>query len=136
MIDLNSMIPFASSLYQPTKLYGSDNAEKAIASYGTNYQSNALNGDYFITPLYCIGGETILDVSLMKNPAGGIIDIYIDNTLNTSGYDTYAASNTNLVLSVSVGALSTGNHILKFVLNSKNASSSAYIFTLYGVRLR
>lgn len=94
-------------------------------------QSPIANGDSFSQSFVLAAGTYTLYVLGWTNTNRGKIDWYIDNVLNISGQDWYAGVLTsNIVLSGTVTVIGSGRHILKAVVNGKNASSSDYAATL------
>lgn len=127
--------PQPGSVFFPTYLYTSGGAKKAIYTYQYHSQVSAVNGDYFIIPVYCSGSETIIDLNLYKMSDGGKFDLYINDVLDSSGYDGYASSPAYAVTSISLTqAVTAGWNTIKIVLNGTNGSS--YYFKTGGVRLR
>lgn len=138
-----TLMPRLRAFFTPTYLYASNGAEKSLRCInGYHLQSSSADADYMICPVFCSGSETICDVSIYKNTDRGIFDLYVSNNdttynLDSSGYDIYNSSPSAILISVTLTrSLVAGWNYLKFVINSKNVSSSNYYFGIYGVRLR
>lgn len=129
--------PAINNFYTPWKLYSGADVEKSIKRYGTCYQNANADGDYFLFKIWCIGNETVLDLSWQKGPACGIFDIYLNDVLDSSSYDGYSGTSPNTLTSITLTRnVIPGMNVFKFKVNGKNASSTAYQFTAYGVSLR
>lgn len=129
--------PIIGSITLPNSLKSSENVEKLIAFPGYAAQGYAANGDYMTFTMYCAGTETHLEISIYKSVSRGIFDIYINGILDSSGYDTYAASGSASILDVLLSQpIIAGWNTIVFKVNGKNASSSGYYINIYGVRLR
>jgi hypothetical protein len=130
--------PKLRTFFVPSYLYSSGNVEKSIKSTnGYHFQNSPATGDYFYVEVFCSGSETILDVSWYKDANRCIFDIYVNGVLDSSSYDGYASSPTVLLTSITLlSSVRSGWNEIKFLVNGKNASSSNYILSLYGVRLR
>jgi hypothetical protein len=92
------------------------------------------NGNAVSWPFYCGTGTYTLNIALYKSTNLGILDAYIDN-VEIASFDCYAATLTYSVVSETSIALSEGAHTLKFVIDGKNGSSSAYILVLNNIML-
>lgn len=129
--------PKVCTLFRATKAYTSADVEKALQNIGYDIQTSAADGDYCIIPVYCVNNETIMDLSWQKAASRGIFNIYINNVLDSSGYDGYAASATALASSITLTQpLLSGWNEIKIKINGKNASAIGYNFNIYGVRIR
>lgn len=147
MIKLNGPISKSyADVYKPfsggnvgAKLYQSDGTRKQIGvtTSGALYQPSPANGDYFIFPIFCIGSETHLDISYVTDTDCGIVDIYVNGVIDTSGLDLYASSSTapNTAIALTQPIIARWNEI-KFVVSGKNASSSDYVAAFKRVALR
>lgn len=92
------------------------------------FQSAAVNGDTFTNGFMLRPGTYTMSVLGITGPARGIIDWYIDDRLVVTGQDWYtvgATFNTEKTATVQVTGPSPW-HVLKGVLNGKNASSTGY----------
>jgi hypothetical protein len=131
--------PRPRTFFVPTYCYTSGNVEKSLRCYqGQHYQAaSPSNGDYLIIPIYCNGGETILDLSWYKTTDRSIFDLYVNGLLDSSGYDGYNSSTSITYTQITLSrTIISGWNELKFVVNGKNASSTNYYCGIYGVRLR
>lgn len=96
-----------------------------IYSYQSGYPNAASAGWNFV----CEAGNYTFDVLYMKATQTGIIDFYIDGASIATGLDTYAAGTTwNQVYTITVNGLAAGLHTFKYIVNGKNAASTAYAF--------
>lgn len=101
------------------------NASQDFSHYA--YQNPAANGNTFTTSIMLRAGTYTLSVLGITANNKGKIDWYVDDVLQISGQDWYSSSATyNVVKSGSITVVGDGYHILKGVVNGKNASSSAY----------
>lgn len=96
------------------------------------FQSTAANGDTFTNRFLLKAGTYTFYALGRKGTGAGKIDWYVDNILIQSAQDWYnAAAANNTVLSVSNVIINTsGLHVLKGVVNGKNASSSGFAINL------
>ena len=92
----------------------------------------AADGDTFTQSFMLEGGTYSFIVVGFTDVNRGKIDWYIDDVLVVSGEDWYSASSTYNVVKTHTSITVTGNgrHVLKGVINGKNASSSGYFYTL------
>ena len=66
---------------------------KALKSLnGMDYPDTSENGDEYYFYVYKFSNEAIIDLSYNKNTICGIFDLYINDVLDSSGYDGYAAT--------------------------------------------
>lgn len=86
---------------------------------------------------FCAGGETTLDIFVSKGSTRPIIDIYVNNVLDSAGYDLYNSSTVDATVTISLTqAIIAGFNEIRIVVNSKNGSSTAYDTAIYGLRVR
>ncbi len=130
--------PRMRSFFQPSYLYNSSLVEKQLKSANAIHaQISAANGDILIIPVFCAGGESILEISYNKDNLRGIFDLYINGVLDSGGYDGYAAAYTTAFISITLSkAINEGWNEIKLIINGKNASSTAYYYNICGVRLK
>jgi len=85
----------------------------------------------------CDGTETKLEISNRAGIAKAMWDLYINNVLDSSGYDDYAASaadvHREIVLTIPVRP---GLNTIELRVNGKNASSTGYDVFVYGASLQ
>jgi hypothetical protein len=119
------------------KATNSADAESDITYDWGMSRVNTGNGGKYYFYTVCDGTETKLDLSYYKNAANGIFDVYLNNTLDTSGVDFYAAGDASagLTITLTVKPIS-GLNTVKLVCNGKNAGSSSYAMTIRGVVMR
>ena len=111
--------------------WGANGAYDGPASLGSS------DGDYSICSVYKTASESIINIGVRKSSLYGIFDIYINDVLDSSGYDLYASSGSDAMLIVSTTiSLISGWNTLKFKINGKNESATRYGIGIYGVRLR
>lgn len=112
-------------------------AWEMIMQVGTIYNfyarsTNHNDGDGFSQDIWLAGGTYTLEIIYVKANNAGIIDVYVDNNLQGS-IDEYAAATSydNSVQFTGI-SLAAGKHVLKFVVNGKNASSANHYCYLTG----
>lgn len=104
-----------------------NNASQNYAHYV--FQSTAANGDTFTHGCWLKAGTYTMSMLGVTATSAGIIDWYIDTVIIAAltGQDWYVASPAfNVIKTGSVTVVGDGYHVIKGVVNSKNASSSAY----------
>ena len=97
---------------------------------------NTSNGDNITLNFYAPAGTYELN---FNNPLGsnrGIVDIDID-AVEKGSFDGYAAANNFINISQLTGIVigTSGAHTLKFRIDGKNGSSTAYLILLSGIHL-
>ena len=86
---------------------------------------------------FCAGGETTLDIFVSKGSTRPIIDIYVNNVLDSAGYDLYNSITVDATVTISLTqAITAGYNEIRIVVNGHNGSSTAYDTAIYGVRIR
>lgn len=93
----------------------------ALTYYGYQ-QSSPANGNACTLPFY--GSRVALIAG--KNTNCGMVDLYVDDVLYAGGIDLYASAVLKDVVVSAIEGLQFGPHVLKIVVNGKNASSSGY----------
>lgn len=97
------------------------------------YQNSSNNGDTFTQGFWLQAGTYTFEVLGNKADNRGIVDWYVDGVPIVTGQDWYASPQSSGVV-ISNGSITVngdGYHILKGVVNGKNASSSNYFITLW-----
>jgi hypothetical protein len=95
------------------------------------FQNPAANGDTFTQSAFLRAGSYTLYVRGVTANNIGKIDWYIDNVLVLAGQDWYSAGLTyNVLKSTPLTIVGDGYHVLKGVVNGKNASSSNFFMSL------
>jgi len=85
------------------------------------------NGDSFSHSFWLRAGTYTFGVLGVRGTIGGKVDWYLDNVLIISGQNWYHSSDEyNHVKENSVTVVGDGYHVLKAVVNGKDAASSAY----------
>lgn len=84
--------------------------------------------------LLCEGNETHLIVGTKKTSNDGIFDVYVNNVLDSSGYDDYNATDANTTRNITlIQPIRKGWNEIKLKLNGKNAASTNYGIDVYGI---
>ncbi len=98
----------------------------------TQYEENTgthANGDALQQHFFLASGAYTLSVLGISGANRAKVDWYIDGVSVVTGQDWYSASTTyNVVMTAAVTVTGNGDHILKAVVNGKNASSADYYF--------
>jgi hypothetical protein len=95
------------------------------------YLASPANGDSFTNSCVLAAGTYTFYAQGESGSNRGKIDWYVDSTLVASAQDWYnAAATVNTVNSFSVTLSTSGYHVVKGLVNGKNASSSSYYITL------
>jgi hypothetical protein len=95
------------------------------------FQSAAANGDTFTNGFFLKAGTYTFSALGITSTDRGLIDWYIDNVKVVSLQDWYAAATTrNVIKTASVTVTGDGYHVLKGVVNGKNAASTSFIMVL------
>lgn len=95
------------------------------------YQNTAANGDTFTQSVFLRAGTYTFSALGLTGTSEGIIDWYIDNVSFITGQDWYSSPAVhNVIKTGSCTVIGDGFHVLKGVINGKNASSSSYYRTL------
>lgn len=108
-------------------------------SIGANFMAAtnnqvAADGDRFYMYMYADGTETKLMLSTLQYSSHPIFDIYINGTLDSAGYDDYAAAAVILNRYITLTQkLRIGFNEIQFRVNGKNVASSDYYMTFFGV---
>lgn len=109
-------------------------------AYAVNQRQDtpAADGDTFTQSFTLTAGTYTFVVVGYTDANRGKIDWYIDDVLIVSGQDWYSATGTYNVVKTHTGITvsGSGRHVLKGVVNGKNASSSGYFYTLTKYWLR
>jgi hypothetical protein len=126
-------LPTRADLYHDESTVVTGNALAVTIDTGQidNYfarQSASANGDSFTQSVFLRAGTYTFSVEGQTNAANGMIDWYLDGSTFTTGQDWYSAAQTkNVVKTVSsVVIANDGYHVLKGVVNGKNASSTGF----------
>lgn len=91
----------------------------------------AANGDTFTQSVFLRAGLYTFSVLGIADTDKGLHDWYLDNVLFVLGQDWYAAATTrNVIKTVTVTVPNDGYHVLKCVVNGKNAGSTGYTNSL------
>lgn len=110
---------------------------KAVTVTSNSQAASGANGDKYIIDLYLKGDETKLELGTVKGPAKGIFDLYVNDVLDSSGYDDYAAGTTDSSREITLTeTVHNGYNIIELRVNSKNAASSGYLLAVYGVMVQ
>jgi len=131
MID-NITQPLIVTHTMPSRLYASDGTTlKQLGFRYSGYQIvNNVDGDKMFAYFTCKGNETKLYIRSFKDTNSGIWDLYVNNVLDSSGYDSYAAA-VGVSLKITLTQpIKKGLNIIEFRVNGKNASSAGYKITI------
>jgi hypothetical protein len=106
--------------------YSSGNGLPAITQAGGAF---ANNGDWFLFPeISCMSGTYTIILFGIKGSDRGKVDLYLDNTLISSGHDLYNAGPIDGSFTTTGVTISgSGVHVFKAVVNGKNGSSTDYL---------
>lgn len=149
MIKLNSSVgkPYVDSMYPPG--YGVVRASYSIRSDGSTIAGlnvtaipgydrpiteENLSSLVFFIP--ASGNETTVTILHHTSSDRPIFDLYINDVLDSSGYDQYSASDVhNLITVTPINTINRGWNKITLKCNGKNASSTGYKMYVAGVRL-
>jgi len=114
------------------RIIGSDGTVKKIVhdttstKYGTTCD-NPENGDEYEFYVFGCKGATKLSMWYYKGPDAGTWDLYINDQLDSSGYDEYSSSYDYAFREIDLTE-DVPDGVVKFTMkvNGKNASSSGY----------
>lgn len=120
---------------RPSKLLDNPGTtNKPISHDYRSYQGTPADGDRIFMYVVCDGDETVLDLGTEKGSFAGIFDLYINNVLDSSGYDDYAAATAAVFRRITLTeSIKRGLNTIELRVNGKNASSSNYYILVYGV---
>ena len=125
--------PKRATMWHDASLVTAGNALLRQHSTSDNYftdslQNTSANGDTFTHSFFVEAATYTLSVLGVTASGHGKIDWYVDNVLQgAGGQDWYSGSVVrNVVQTQSVTVIGDGYHVLKGVVNGKNASSAGY----------
>ncbi|OGV36147.1 MAG: hypothetical protein A2020_12140 [Lentisphaerae bacterium GWF2_45_14] len=96
----------------------------------------AADGDNFTVNFSCPAGTYRFDINIIKNTNAAKLDMFVDAAKILDAGDYYAAVASAIeITSITGVALTAGSHTLKFAINGKNASSSAYIINMSAIQI-
>lgn len=123
---------------RPSKLTASDGVTLKKINHGiTSYQQNPANGDRFYIYFICSGDEDALQLGSYEGKNSGIFDIYINNNLDSSGYDNYNVRDVDIHRQISLyRPIIIGFNLIELRVNGKNIKSSRYFLFIYGASLQ
>ncbi len=108
----------------------------SAASYTYIANGSAAQNDAIGQPLRLAAGSWNLTLMFLANSSYGIITVKLDG-VSVGTIDCYAASATwNQTATVSFTVPTDGEHVVSFVLATKNASSSGYGSVIESLQLR
>lgn len=111
--------------------------DKNMSTLTTDRASTGENGDKYIVYALCMGDETQLEASFYYFSDEGIWDLYINDVLDSSGYDAYTGGGTDMQIRVTLAnPLPAGINKIELRINGKNALSNNYFLRVYGMRLK
>ena len=96
--------------------------------YAINSTANCNDGDRYMCNMILEPGTYQFILLGITNSSSGIVDLYVDGVLVGSGIDLYSASTAYNVNSIvnNVSVIGNGYHLIEWVVNGKNGSSSDY----------
>lgn len=100
---------------------------------GAGYYASGVNtiNNWIEFRTFVSEGDWLIKVKCRRQSNSGIATVKIDGV--TAGtMDFYAASATETVRTLVISALPVGFHVIRFAMDSKNASSSAYSWNIGG----
>lgn len=108
-----------------------------VPIYTVSSADSGANGDkyflYFYTPT---GTETIIEISTLKAPSAGKWDLYVNGSVDTTGYDDYAAADAPVIRRITLSSsLLVGENLVELRVNGKNGASSGYYINVFGVSI-
>lgn len=132
--------PLPGQIWPLTGVYATGGGIRPWSVFGAYSGANtgtSSDGDYAVARVYATGFETVLYIGTRKASVFGVFDLYINDVLDSSGYDLYASTSVDSVLIITLTIpLARGWNQIKIKMNGKNAASSNYGFGCYGVRLQ
>ena len=139
-------MPFRTSLPAPLKLREQTRIGKATNNAGVElvlnatsipyeYQQVPNNSDNFYYYLICSGSETTLRLIYRKSNDCGIVDLYINGVLDSSGYDMYSAgpAYNDTLITLTIKPIAGINTILLKTNGKNGASTNYYFYSMYAV---
>jgi len=137
---INNEIVYVLNKYtRLSRLYASNGTtlKKINHSQSSSVQDSPLNGDKLQMFFICDGTETKLDMYSVLDINCGIFDLYINNVLDSSSYDEYAAVLAGLDREITLTQpIKNGLNTIELRVNSKNVASSNYAINLGGTSLQ
>ena len=137
---INNKITFLLNRYTiVSRLYATDGTTLKKINHSQLYstQNNPADGDKLQLFFICDGTETKLEITTRPRSGNGIFDIYINNVLDSSGYDDYSATTITKHTEVTLTQpIKKGLNTIEFRVNGKNAASSGYLCNIVGVSLQ
>lgn len=123
---------------RPGRLYAADGTTlKSMAHAYYTFQVSPENGDKFQLFFICSGLETTLNLGTYKGTTIGIFDIYINNILDSAGYDDYFLGSGFVYRSITLSQpIIAGINTIELRVNDKNVSSSNYYIDIAGASLQ
>lgn len=123
---------------RPGRLLAADGVTlKQIDHFSYSYSHIPLNGDRCQLAFICVGNETQLTLGTLKNPNTGIFDLYVNDVLDSLGYDEYAVTSTNTSRYITLTQpIRSGQNTIELRVNEKNVASSDYYVIVYGASLQ
>ncbi len=119
------------------KLTNSVDAIKLLKHDSYDRANTPLDGDKYFAWFYLEGNETKLEISVRKESDKGIFDLYINDVLDSSGYDLYAATGAAAYYEITLAhSVNIGSNKVEIRVNGKNVASSAYQMGIYGMNFQ
>lgn len=96
----------------------------------------ACPGDFFTQSIFIAAGTYTLAILGETRSTCGILDVYVDNVFQYGSQDWYSAGTTNNVVKTgTIVVVGDGYHVIKFLNNGKNVSSTDWgmLFTYFQI---
>lgn len=123
---------------RPGRLYASDGTTlKQLRHSTSTLQALPANGDKIQMFLLCDGTETQICLTTLRGSTCGIFDLYINDTLDSAGYDQYNAT-AGVVHNwiTTTQQINPGLNLIELRVNNKNVSSSSYAIQVQGLSVQ
>lgn len=123
---------------RPSKLFAADGITLKQLVHGTGTQQNTpQDGDRLQSFFVCRGDETKLSIGCSIFTSSGIFDIYVNDVLDSSGYDNYNGTTSTLQRYITLTLrIVKGKNVIELRVNGKNALSTNYTVNVFGISLQ
>lgn len=128
---------YVNRFTRPGRLYASDGTTlKNLYQTTATVQDIPANGDRIQMFFIADGTETKLTLGQYKTASSGIFDLYVNGVLDSSGYDNYSSSGVIIQRQITpTQPIVAGLNTIEMRVNGKNASSTNYGISTYGVNI-
>lgn len=138
-VTTSAQMPSIISLFvRPSRIYLSDGVTLFdLKHYEYTTQAvSSIDEVRFQMFFMCEGTETVMNLGYLKDSDCGIFDTYLNGQLIFSGWDTYAATQTQYSgYGTLINTPKKGKNLIELRVNGKNALSTAYALKIYGCSL-